>query len=82
VACRDRTPQVVYRRPIGGTGPWEAVHVIYPNGGRYTITDTDRTAMECIRVLESLHRDVLDRTREGKGLELGIKALRSHFRLT
>lgn len=81
VACRDHTPQVVYRRPIGGPGPWLAVNVIYPNGGRYKFTDTDRTAFEAIRVLEALQADNTG-TPEGEGVGMAIRQLRNHFRIT
>lgn len=86
VACRDKTPQAIYRRPIGGPGPWLPVRVLYPNGGSYKFTDTDRTALEAIRVLESLRDDAGGYSPEvstgrREGISLAIKALRGHFRL-
>jgi len=86
VACRDKTPQAIYRRPIGGPGPWLPVRVLYPNGGSYKFTDTDRTALEAIRVLETLREEQTYSPAGGHehrlaGIDLAIKALRGHFRL-
>jgi len=89
-ASVTKVPHVVYRRPQGGPGPWMEHKVFFPNGGAYKMTDTDRTVMECIRVLEALRDFQVEGGRgyspehsrgRTEGVDLAIKKLRNHFRL-
>lgn len=81
IANRDKMPQDIFRRPEGlREEPWQPYKTAYPNGGIYRYSETDRTVLECVRVLEELQAGHAG-TPEGAGVGMAIQKLRSHFKL-